>query len=125
MRSRPAGLPGLSWRSVVSNARLLKAPCRRRRRARHPRALETTDLQLRPVRPADRDRIREITRDVWEGRDYIPRVFDSWVSDAGASFQAAEIEGEVVCVQRLRPYALGLVWDEGLRVAAPHRRAGI
>jgi len=87
--------------------------------------LETTDLQLRPVRPADRDRVREITRDVWEGRDYIPRVFDSWVSDAGASFQAAEIEGELVGVQRLRPYAPGLVWYEGLRVAAAHRRQGI
>ena len=87
--------------------------------------METTDLQLRPVRPADRDRIREITRDVWEGRDYISRVFDSWVSDAGASFQAAEIEGEVVGVQRLRPYAPGLVWYEGLRVAAAHRRQGI
>ena len=87
--------------------------------------METTDLQLRPVRPADRDRVREITRDVWEGRDYIPRVFDSWVSDAGASFQAAEIEGELVGVQRLRPYAPGLVWYEGLRVAAAHRRQGI
>ena len=87
--------------------------------------METTDLQLRPVRPADRDRVREITRDVWEGRDYIPRVFDSWVSDAGASFQAAEIEGQLVGVQRLRPYAPGLVWYEGLRVAAAHRRQGI
>src|SRR2546430_2435895 len=76
------------------------------------------DLQLRPVRPADRERIIEITKDVWEGRDYIPRVFDSWVADAGASFQAAEIEGVVVGVQRLRPYAPGLVWYEGLRVAA-------
>src|SRR5947208_4801401 len=83
------------------------------------------DLQLRPVRPADRERIVEITNDVWEGRDYIPRVFDSWISDAGASFQAAEIEGEVVGVQRLRPYAPGLVWYEGLRVAAAHRRQGI
>src|SRR3989442_7764008 len=83
------------------------------------------DLQLRPVRPADRERIIEITKDVWEGRDYIPRVFDSWVADAGASFQAAEIEGVVVGVQRLRPYAPGLVWYEGLRVAAAQRRHGI
>ena len=87
--------------------------------------METADLQLRPVRPADRERIVEITNDVWEGRDYIPRVFDSWISDAGASFQAAEIEGEVVGVQRLRPYASGLVWYEGLRVAATRRRQGI
>jgi GNAT superfamily N-acetyltransferase len=83
------------------------------------------DLQLRPVRPADRERIVEITRDVWDGRDYIPRVFDRWVSDAGAEFQAAEVEGVVVGVQRLRPYAPGLTWYEGLRVASSHRRQGI
>jgi len=87
--------------------------------------LETTELTLRPVRPADRDRVVEITKDVWEGRDYIPRVFDRWVSDAGAEFQAAEIEGVVVGLQRLRPYAPGLIWYEGLRVASDHRRQGI
>jgi GNAT superfamily N-acetyltransferase len=66
-----------------------------------------------------------MTKDVWEGRDYITRVFDRWVSDAGAAFQAGEIEGVVVGVQRLRPYAPGLVWYEGLRVATEHRRQGI
>jgi GNAT superfamily N-acetyltransferase len=87
--------------------------------------LETSELTLRPVRPADRDGIVEMVKDVWEGRDYIPRVFDAWVSDAGASFQAAEIEGVVVGVQRLRPYAPGLIWYEGLRVSSAHRRQGI
>jgi len=87
--------------------------------------LETTDLTLRPARPADRDRIVEITGDVWGGRDYIPKVFDRWVSDAGAAFQAAEIEGVVVGLQRLRPYAPGLIWYEGLRVASEHRRQGV
>ena len=85
----------------------------------------TDELTLRPVRPADEARILEITKDVWEGHDYIPRVFDRWVSDAGAEFQAAEVAGEVVAVQRLRPYAPGLIWYEGLRVATPHRRQGI
>src|SRR5947209_17903401 len=77
------------------------------------------------MRPADRDRAIEITKDVWEGRDYIPKVFDRWVSDAGAAFQAAEIEGVVVGLQRLRPYAPGLIWYEGLRVASEHRRQGV
>ncbi len=85
----------------------------------------TSELTVRPVRPADRERIVEMTRDVWEGRDYLPRVFDRWVSDAGAEFQAAEIDGVVVGIQRLRPYAPGLVWYEGLRVAATHRRQGV
>jgi len=66
-----------------------------------------------------------MTREVWEGRDYIPRVFDRWVADAGAAFQAAEVDGQVVGLQRLRPYAPGLIWYEGLRVAASHRRQGV
>ncbi len=85
----------------------------------------TEELTLRPVRAADRDRILEITKDVWEGHDYIPRVFDRWIADAAASFQAAEIDGVVIGIQRLRPYAPGLVWYEGLRVASSHHRKGI
>jgi len=66
-----------------------------------------------------------MTADLWEGTDYLPKVFDSWVSDAGSSFQAAEVDDVVVGVQRLRPYGPGLVWYEGLRVASTHRRHGI
>jgi GNAT superfamily N-acetyltransferase len=77
------------------------------------------------VRPADRNRVLEITRDVWDGQDYLPEVFDDWVSDAGAAFQAAELDGIVVGLHRLRPYAPGLIWYEGLRVASTHRRQGI
>lgn len=80
---------------------------------------------MRPVRPADRSRVEEIAAGVWNGRDYVPRVFDRWVSDAGAAFEAAELDGVVVGVQRLRAYAPGLVWYEGLRVAEDRRRQGI
>jgi len=83
------------------------------------------DLTLRPMRAADRDRVMEISRDIWDGHDYIPRVFDEWLADAGAAFQAAELDGVVVGLQRLRPYAPGLVWYEGLRVATTHRRQGL
>jgi GNAT superfamily N-acetyltransferase len=88
-------------------------------------ATSSTDLTLRPIRPADRERVMEICRDVWDGRDYIPRVLDDWLADAGASFQAAELDGVVVGIQRVRPYGPGLVWYEGLRVASTHRRRGL
>jgi GNAT superfamily N-acetyltransferase len=77
------------------------------------------------MRAADRERVVEISRDIWEGHDYLPRVFDEWLADAGASFQAAELDGVVVGLQRLRPIAPGLVWYEGLRVASTHRRQGL
>jgi GNAT superfamily N-acetyltransferase len=83
------------------------------------------DLTLRPMRAADRERVMEISRDIWEGHDYIPRVFDDWLADAGASFQAAELDGVVVGMHRLRPYASGLVWYEGLLVASSHQRQGL
>jgi GNAT superfamily N-acetyltransferase len=83
------------------------------------------DLLIRPVRPADRERILDLTRDVWNGHDYVPRVFDEWVSDSGSAFQAIELDGVVVGLQRLRPYASGLLWYEGLRVASSHRRLGL
>ncbi|MBO0686385.1 MAG: GNAT family N-acetyltransferase [Candidatus Dormibacteraeota bacterium] len=52
-------------------------------------------------------------------------MFDEWVADPGASFEAVEQEGLVVGVHRLRPIAAGVAFYEGLRVAASHRRRGI
>jgi GNAT superfamily N-acetyltransferase len=83
------------------------------------------DLVIRPMRPADRARVMELTRDVWDGHDYVPRVFDDWVSDSASAFQAIELDGIIVGLQRLRPYATGLLWYEGLRVASSHRRQGL
>jgi GNAT superfamily N-acetyltransferase len=80
---------------------------------------------LRPVRPADRDRVVELTKDIWGGHDYLPDVFDDWVADAASAFEALEVDGVVVGLQRLRPYAPGLVWYEGLRVATSHQRRGL
>jgi GNAT superfamily N-acetyltransferase len=87
--------------------------------------LATASVEIRPVRVTDRERVAEITADVWDGHDYLGRVFDDWVSDPGAWFQAAEVEGEVVGVQRLRPIAADVIWYEGLRVASTHRRQGL
>jgi GNAT superfamily N-acetyltransferase len=77
------------------------------------------------VRPTDRDRVIEMTKDVWGGHDYMPSVFDDWVADSASAFQALEVDGEVVGVHRVRPYAPGLLWYEGLRVATSHRRQGL
>ena len=76
------------------------------------------ELTYREVRPADRERVREISAGVWEGTDYLPSTFEEWVQDPGASFQAAEEDGLVVGLQRLRPIATKLMFYEGLRVAA-------
>lgn len=83
------------------------------------------ELELRPLRPADRTRVEEIVADVWDGGDYLPHVFDQWVSDPAATFSGAEVDGMLVGVQRLRPLGGGILWYEGLRVASSHRRQGV
>jgi len=77
------------------------------------------------VRPADRRRVTEMVAEGGGGADYLLEQFDSWVADPGASFEAAEADGTVVAVHRLRPIATGVMFYEGLRVAATHRRRGI
>ena len=77
------------------------------------------------MRPEDRRRVEEIARGVWDGHDYLPEVFDDWVADPASAFQAAELDGTVVGLQRTRPLAPGLAWYEGLRVDAAYRRRGI
>jgi GNAT superfamily N-acetyltransferase len=87
--------------------------------------LAAVGLELRPIRAADRRRVEEITADIWGGHDYLPAFFDEWLQDPNSWFQAAELDGELVGLQRMRPIERGVVWYEGLRVASTHRRRGI
>lgn len=88
-------------------------------------ALGAPELTYRTVRPQDRERVLEIAAGVWDGNDYLPLVVDDWMGDPKASFQAAELDLVVVGLQRLRPIAPRIIFYEGLRVAADHRREGI
>lgn len=83
------------------------------------------ELIIRPVRPADRERMLEVTAGVWGGTDYLPAVFDQWVGDPAGSFEAGELDGLVVAFHRLRPIASGILLYEGMRVAGTHRRLGL
>ncbi|MDQ6637771.1 MAG: GNAT family N-acetyltransferase [Candidatus Dormibacteraeota bacterium] len=87
--------------------------------------MDSGEVMLRPVRPADRERIEAICEKVWEGRDHVPHQLDSWLADPAATFQAAERNGEVAGIQRLLPVAPGIVLYHALRVAPEYRRQGV
>ena len=38
-------------------------------------------LKVRKIKPPDKARAIEITKNIWDGDDYIYRVFDKWVKD--------------------------------------------
>lgn len=82
-------------------------------------------LTFRRVTPADRPAMLEICATVWEGDDYLPSVFDQWVTAPGGQFTAVELEGRVVALARLARFARGEYWLEGIRVHADYRGRGI
>jgi GNAT superfamily N-acetyltransferase len=87
--------------------------------------LDPGELTLRPVRPQDRARIVEMVEQIWDGHDYLPAVFDEWASDPAGNFQAAELDGLVVAIHRLRPIAPGVLLYEGMRVDPERQGRGI
>jgi GNAT superfamily N-acetyltransferase len=82
------------------------------------------DLSIRPLRAADRERVLELVAGVWDGHDYIPRVFDDWLATPGGAFQAGELDGVVVAIHRWRPIQRSVAYYEGMRVAPEARRRG-
>ena len=82
-------------------------------------------VKIRKLRSSDRSDVMEISRYVWEGHDYLPGVFESWLNDANSHFYGVEVDGRVVAVANLRLLEGGRTgWMEGLRVHPDHRGKG-
>ena len=84
------------------------------------------DAQVRAVTPSDRDDVMEISRHTWGGHDYIPHVFDDWMSNPDSHVFGIEIDGHIVAFDNLRLVDAGSTgWMEGLRVHPRFRKKGL
>jgi RimJ/RimL family protein N-acetyltransferase len=70
---------------------------------------------VRRMSAADKPAVLAISSQIWEGRDYLPRVFDEWVRDAEGEFAAVLLEGRVVGCGELTWFTPVDAWLEGLR----------
>lgn len=73
-------------------------------------------LILRRASAEDRPAILAISALIWEGRDYLPRVLDSWLDDETGYLAVAVLDEQVVGISRLAIHAPGHGWLEGIRV---------
>ncbi|MBU0933998.1 MAG: GNAT family N-acetyltransferase [Spirochaetes bacterium] len=73
------------------------------------------DFSFRPINSADKARILEICAKIWDGNDYLPASFDSWLADREGQFNALLHEGQLIGCGRLSYVAPGHAWLEGLR----------
>lgn len=74
--------------------------------------------------PADKAEVIALTRDIWDGEDYIGFVFDEWVHETVGEFTILEDEGRIVGFAKMTQVDHDAVWFEGLRVRSDSRGKG-
>ena len=82
-------------------------------------------IRVRYARSDDRAAMLDITRDLWEGTDYVPSVWSEWLEDRSGCVQVAEIEGRMVGLQHCCLQPDRTCWLEGIRVASSRRGQGV
>ncbi|HNR79192.1 MAG TPA: GNAT family N-acetyltransferase, partial [Mesotoga infera] len=71
---------------------------------------------IRELELKDRENVLEVVKDIWEGDDYIPAAFDSWVSDSDCHFMGMWKDEALVGVANLRRLSPAVGWLEGMRI---------
>ncbi len=70
---------------------------------------------FRPANEKDRQDVERISGKIWEGDDYMPYVFDTWLADPHGEFTMIEFENRVVGFAKLSFLTPVDAWFEGLR----------
>lgn len=78
---------------------------------------------IRPAKPSDRDDLIRVSRGIWGGTDYLPRVMDRWISEPW--FLVCEYQGRVIACLKLSLFPDQVLWFEGLRVQTKYQNRGI
>jgi len=85
-------------------------------------------LFFRELTNEDIPSIKEISKDIWEGEDYIPQVIDSWLNDEHCMNYGAfrdEERKEMVGFGRVKLFNRDVAWLEGGRVKKDYQKKGI
>ncbi|MCD8478871.1 MAG: GNAT family N-acetyltransferase [Candidatus Cloacimonetes bacterium] len=84
---------------------------------------ELNDCTVRLARPSDRDDLIEVSRGIWDGHDYLPRIVDRWIHEDW--FFVCEYQGKVIACLKLTLFPDKVLWFEGLRVHRKYQGKGI
>jgi GNAT superfamily N-acetyltransferase len=86
------------------------------------------NLNFRPITEADIPAAIELTKTIWDGNDYMPRVIERWIDANGNGtyfFGAFDEADELVALGRVRWLTKDIVWLEGARVHPDRQKSGI
>ena len=87
--------------------------------------LEPKVVVCRPALPQDTEQVLELCSHIWEGGDYIPKVWEDWLNDPDGLLGVAELGGRVVGTFKLTEFGEEEWYLEGLRVHPDFQELGI
>jgi GNAT superfamily N-acetyltransferase len=82
-------------------------------------------ILCRPAGQADTSQAIRMVASIWQGEDYVPQVWDSWLADGDGLLAVAEWHGRLAGFGHLADLGWGEAWLEGLRVAPDLQGQGI
>jgi GNAT superfamily N-acetyltransferase len=80
---------------------------------------------IRAALPDDKETVLEFCRHTWEWGDYIPRVWDVWLSDPQGRLLVATIDDQPVAIAQVTLLASEEAWLQGFRVVPAYQSRGI
>ncbi len=88
------------------------------------------DIEVRPVRPEDRESVVGFTSETWAdrgGSDYIPRVFDEWIADDGDGQMTFVLDAgrDIAGICQGVVLSEDEAWAQGMRVNPDYRGRGV
>ncbi len=82
-------------------------------------------IEIRKAEPKDSLAILEISSQIWEGTDYVPRVLDKWMNSKEGTLWCALFNQKVLGFSRSTYLSSRRCWLEGIRVSPEARGKGI
>ncbi len=81
---------------------------------------------LRNLVIEDHDQVKTLCETIWEGNDYVPEIFPTWISDPLSTPLGIFQDKELVALANLEKVEGSTIgWVEGLRVKEGHRQSGL
>ena len=80
---------------------------------------------IRAARAGDREAVYRFSQHTWEWGDYIPLVWERWLTEADGRLLVTTVSGQPVALGHVVMAAPGEAWLEGLRVDPEYRQTGL
>ncbi len=92
---------------------------------RSPKNPRSDHVKIRRAAAADKAPILEICKNIWNGHDYLPGIWDDWLADKDGRLIVATVMGRTVGVAHASLQSPDVAWLEGVRVHEQYRGLGI